>query len=319
MDNLLSFDKITVTHNIRCSLVNSILSMMKTVNHESYVFGGYVRDFVAFKYANNSQLPQSDELRNLLCKKFSVCKKIDIDLAISELPRKQYKEMLKKIFEAINRVQISYNTERCEIQQNNSMYDLDDMSKVDTFIFECGNIEISIDIVNGLDEMDFNDFWANSLAISQNGQILLKPGSFVNLDNMVVQAQLTRVKRAIKNGIAEPHDCLMKIFSSELFYSFNNALYPSLIAFPKFIRALDRVDKIRSYGFVVPNITPYRVCVGATCCKSPKTVNYPKLCTGDKLYAVCLNCKKLYCKNLALNMFTNPKLKALTDCQIMFD
>lgn len=338
MDLFLSFQEIT-DMNIKCSyLINSILELMRIKNIKCYVFGDYVCDSIAIEYANKNI--QSDRLKDIICKKFTYKKTYNIGLSWSKQSREDYRILIESIYDIIRKYQDQY--ESCFSEKRiRSKKDVDRYCK-EILVFKYANLHIELDIYNDF-VFEYNDFWINTLAFNNKGQLTFKPGIYSFLDdNSMQMVKMSEILQDLLNGKAEVHNDLIKRLSADKNTKLSkNSLIgeyfdsedtnqdkesiKDILVFKnptseyEYFEAIKRIETMKCYGYKIPNLLYYRVCVGATkCCEIPNTVSVPFHCSGEEFVAVCLECLNVHIKKQTQKLYSLQQSNVLTDCQITF-
>lgn len=326
METQFTFDKVIKINNIRTSIGNSILDMIKLNKYKCYIFGDYVHDYLSIEYAK--KLVHTDRLKNILCYRFANYSKFEIDIINYELTFEKINEIRNNIIKIIREYQLLHKTKLTEtkirILKKYATYNTTILLSL--LEFKCGNLKMGINITHSMYSNGINDFWINNLALNDKRQLTFKDDHFfkddyyTKTDILCKLSILSKILLSLINGIAEPHDDLIKILTSNQYIkSKENVIYPNYSNQNKFALAYKSIEKILLYGYQIPFQIPKIVCVGATCCKTPITISDPKFSSGDIIYATCYSCFKMYTKNKALNIYPYLKTNILTDCQFIFN
>lgn len=295
--NRYTFDQVVYISSIRNLFVDIILNFFKQKKLKCFIYGGYIRDEITLLYACK-QSNIGKKLKEFLCNKFSRTNKFDIDVNIQILDHEfEFNDLTTKLFDILTTHLKFYNLGKSkdilsELQiKKTRNYNYIDKSETEIFEFVLEGVKFGIDIVNCKPKnISLVDFWLNCLAYDINKELIIRPG--IKIENSNINTILD-ICLDIIECTARPGDNInLPLNDNYKFKKNGNLCKDPINDHKKFVKAFNRLDKMRSYGFIIPNNEDYpkRIASGIICCEKSRTVNLPKYCDKESFNCYCLNC-----------------------------
>jgi hypothetical protein len=267
--------------------------MLKENNIKFYIYGGYVRDDIAF-LGIGKEVHNKENLKDFLCNKFSKTLKFDIDVAVKVCDKVHFNEIIEQI--------------QSVLKSDNKKFVLKPLAS-QRYYFETRTIEINIDnyiygiditpsfsfVLNGISNRI--DFDVNSLAYDNNDRLILRPGTYTT---NCVKTKILEIISNIYSCRAYPSEFFgnainMVNFDSKILLNniYMHSIYIDNIK-TLFVPVFNRLEKMKLYGFTIVDDSNYAKCLKSNikCCESPKLL-LPKITGSNTKYLLCINCVKI--------------------------